>query len=480
MSRNRGGQPRTKYGSKENVRVDVNSPTRAQNRALDPAEVSDNGIFGGPFSPGLPPALAAVPDPEPRIFDYEYGVNTAISTRGSNPREMDFEDLRSLSQLYHWSAIAVQRLIDCLKVLEWSFVPVDPNTQKMYQGEIDEMTERFKMPDGVKPWFQWSAEAYREMLEIDALPLNLVKDRKQELLYLEVIQGDTIKPIITRRGRICGYAQIIHGYVRSELSTYTNDPEDEIADIFGLEEMLYIKEHPAVYSVYGRPAAELAVQIFNSAILEEDFRQKFFTDGTLPPGLVALAKDLPVKEIERYQRLFDKAMGGNSKRRQQLQFVPGGSDVKYIPLKAMIESTVFADYYRRIILACHGVNESFMGITNTTHRSEGARQQSVMDEQTIKPHAMVLEAYINLLVQSNKGYRKPYLKFQFNYATNQKDTAAKEQELGDAIDHDIVTPEYAAQQLYPESIVQEDRDNTPLPPDKYLPPQTPTKGGGAM
>jgi hypothetical protein len=178
---------------------------------------------GSMFPPGEPirPAAGIVPaDGAPRDFEYQVGYN--IGQRPRATEQTSFEALRNLAALYDGVQLCERVYFDLIGRLE---LKVQPREELLQEGE-DAKAPRWRnpaaiegfleCPDRVQDLRSWLVAFTRDILEIDAIGVYRRRTRNGSLYGLELVAGDTLKPLIEEHGRTPlppdpAYQQFVYG-----------------------------------------------------------------------------------------------------------------------------------------------------------------------------------------------------------------------------------------------------------------------------
>ncbi len=277
------------------------------------------------FGPLNPMAPVAPPEVMGRALDYNSGYNLEITPRPYEP--IKFSDLRNLAECYDIARLCIETRKDQMERLAWNIVPkVLPNGETA--AEVDDpriiaLTKFFTRPDGEHYWGTWLRMLLEDMLVIDAATLFKRKLRGGGLAALEVIDGATIKRVITDWGRTPAppapaYQQVLKGF---PAVNYTTD------------QMLYLPRNIRISKFYGYSPIEQIVMSVNIALRRQLFQLNYYTDGNMPEALVGTPDAWTVDQVTRMQNSFDGMLAGNLAARRRIKFIPGGVAKNFVALK---------------------------------------------------------------------------------------------------------------------------------------------------
>jgi len=280
---------------------------------------------GGVFAPGRPqPGVAGLAGPGgvPRQWAYAPGYNWSQRPRGTE--STSFEQLRNLAALYDGIQICERVYFDVLGRLE---LRVLPRANALDAGE-DAGAPRWReparrieafleSPDRAQDLRSWLVAFVRDLLELDAVAVYARPNRGGGLHALELVAGETIKPLLDDSGRAPrppapAYQQFLYGLPAGQ---YT------------LDEVDYLRETARTDSVYGLSRVERILLRVNQSLRKQDFDLARFTDGVAPLGLIEppAALNWTPEELETFERLFNGMLAGNDQLRVRARALPPGA-----------------------------------------------------------------------------------------------------------------------------------------------------------
>ena len=202
------------------TRRQVGAPAGAAPRTLPPqlppkhpaqaaTNLSSNLSDGSQFPPGEPllptPGLTSA-DGGPRQWSYPVGWNIGWRPRASE--QTTFEALRNLAALYDGIQLCERVYFDLLGRLELRVIPradlladgEDPRAPRWRDPALA-IEDFLGCPDRTQDLRSWLVAFVRDLLEIDAVAVYRRRDRAGRLYGLELVAGETIKPLLEAGGR---------------------------------------------------------------------------------------------------------------------------------------------------------------------------------------------------------------------------------------------------------------------------------------
>lgn len=423
-------------------------PSGASARAIPPAMTPyGNGgatsLGGGSqFSPGEPiipsPGVVA-PDDAPRQWPYQVGYNIAQRPRATE--QTSFEALRNLAALYDGIQLCERVYFDFLGRLE---ARVQPRAELLAGGE-DPRAPRWRdpaaaiegfleSPDRVQDLRSWLVAFVRDLLEIDAIAVYRRRTRGGSLFGLELVAGDSIKPLIEEHGRTPlppepAYQQFVWGVP---------------AGWYTLDEMDYLRETARTESVYGLSRVERIILRVNQALRKQKFDLARFTDGSTPLGIVAPPADMAwtPEQLRTFEQTFNGLLAGNDTERVRARVIPPGST--WESLQGDDPLVEFDRFLLNVTVAAFGLTMDELGFTETSNRSVGQTQEGVVYRRAIAPVAGLVAGYLTRVVRREFDAR---FTVTFGGFEEPEDFATRAEALARLIPTGAVSPSEAARIL---------------------------------
>lgn len=398
------------------------------------------------LTPGVPlqPYEGITPKQGPRQYSYPIGTNLTTNDRAYGNRDIpSFQQLRSLASLYDGIGLCDRVWLDYvaktkLKVSLHPQIAEEGASEKDYQKEISAILTFFEKPDRIHDLHSWLRIALTEQLHLDALPVYFHPTRAGGLYALEIVAGDTIKPLLDERGMQPqppwpAYQQYLYGGIPGGL--------------FTSEQMAYIVESPRADSVFGLSRVERIIMRVNQAIRKQAKDLARFTDGNIPAGFLGLPAGgdqvWTTDDITSYQTYFDKLLAGNDAMRSRIKVMPPGATYT-----ATDDASILTDFDRYLLncaVAAYGVTLEDLGFTETSNRSTGQAQENVTYRRAM---SVLFAMYAGLLTYVIRTwFRNPYLVASFGGFEEPEDLLSLSQAYGNFIDHAVISPSDVAEKM---------------------------------
>ncbi len=415
------------------------------------------GVFEGgsfvPMNPTLPyPIDPAMPSgrPMPRTSQYPVGYN--LPTAPGVTKLIPFQVLRSLADMYDVARLCIDRRKSMISGLGWDIVPKEDalqaqgksgrvNAQKAADTKSDtksvdkqlvkDIKDFFKQPNRIRGLYMrdWLSQAMEEVLVIDALSIYEHPSLGSkggwagtDIHSLEIIAGDTIKPLIDERGTRPlppnpAFQQYIYGVPRSEFIALLFDAHDDpaIQDLqrgfpiddpdaggstYRADQLAYLVSDPRAFTLYGFSSIEKIIININIALKRQQWHQAYFDDGDIPAMLLHVPDTWTMDQIQRYEAMWHAKLSGDVGWKHRAYAVPGTEKAEQ--LKPPIHNMDFDHYLAVITCAGMGIDPGEIGMASLLSSSIGAGMDDFIADrrqQTNLPIVALFENYFNSVIQ---------------------------------------------------------------------------------
>lgn len=413
--------------------------------------IDDDG-FMGPGQPTLP----SNPEEEPRLFEYQPGINL-ISMPRAGFGLTSFAGLRNLADSCKEVRLNIELIKREIRSLKWKIAPAkkpQEGLEILIEAEADAVTAFLDQPDGVHDFDQWINQLVEEVLVTDAATIWPEMDRSGKLLSLDLIDGTTIRPILDFRGRIAapplpGYIQVIHGMATSW---------------FSRDRLIYSPLNATVENPYGASPMEYMMLIINLAMRRDLFHMGYYTEGNIPEALVGAPSSWSYEQVKNWQTYWDALVTGNLKRQRKMHFMPmeaGRGSVPVYEFRRDDPNTTERDkWLMQVACWAFGNSPAEFGLTpgdGLGGKGFSSGMEAVQYRSMLGPLTQYIERRMNRIIANYMG--KPHLQFVW------EDMGPREDKLQQAQVDQI----YLASGVYSTSWVQE-REGVPV---EHRPEQAP-------
>ena len=418
----------------------------------------DEVFLSGAFGPGSP-ANATPIDPAyggmvlPRRWQYPVGYN--LPSAPGATKLIDFRVLEQLADVYDVLRRCIEVRKQEMATLRWEVLPKDQDLQKPgakrpaeVDGRIKAITAFLECPDPINgvDWADWIKVALEEIFVKDALSIfphpTWLPGRGvngSSLFALEILDGKTIKPLLDERGARPlppnpAYQQFIWGIPRSEMEAqFTSDGAplgDPNAKTFLAASGGNDSDQPALYyrpytrrtwTAYGFSNVEQIILNINLALKRQQFHTTFFTDGTVPAGIIGLPEDFAptAAMVREFEEGWNQLLSGDPTWKHKIKVLPGAG--KFEQLKPSYFGTQEVDFDRWLaLLTCMGMDVTTMEIgmgpgsnSGLGGKGYGDAEENVTERKSLRPLMEFFSAFFNQILAT--WFRSPDLELRFLY-----------------------------------------------------------------
>lgn len=221
---------------------------------------------------------------------------------------------------------------------------------------------------------------------------------------------------------------------------------------FGTREVVYMELNPRTDRIYGYSPVEMLADIVLTLVYGSKYNLDFYLNNNTPEGIVEMlgAKQEDINSMSA--RLAGLVRSESDvfgiKRRQNFRIAVTPNPVKFTPFQMKpIDMQILEQqkWFYKIVLACFGVNENEMGITEDSNKSTGQVQNIIHKRKALKPFYDLLAHYITTQILAEFEELKGY---EFRWKEYDLDEDIKKHALYEAqIRMGIKTSEMVAKEL---------------------------------
>jgi Phage portal protein len=378
---------------------DVNAP-RGDIAQFAPTFQPGSGVF----SPNYP--IVPTDRMRPRAWNYPYSWNTNYRPRSWEP--IGFDTLRALADNHDITRLAIETRKDQIGALEWSIKPRDPKKAAAdADSRIETLTAFWRKPDGIAPFSMWVRTLLEDVLVLDAPAIEVRINRVGEIIGLDILSGETIKPLLDETGRrprppAPAYEQVIHGrpWVLLEDGTRADPGEGQVTNQFNDGQLIYFPRNPRSNRGYGFAPVEQIFTTINIGLRRQSSQLLHFTAGNVPPGMLNSPLDWTTAQIAEYQDWFDSVLAGNLANRAKIMIGPPGA--KYQPFTEPPTKDVFDEWLARVV--CYAFSLPPSWAVGQVNRATAQTSQETALEEGQAPLMLWLKLLIDDVIQSRMGH----------------------------------------------------------------------------
>lgn len=363
-------------------------------------DVDEGGNFFSPFQPVWP--FGAPNVNIPREWDYPVGYNLNFI----QPRMELMSMLRGMARTWGVLATIISSRMDQLMTVPWTIQ--DRNNPRKVSGSVKEMREFFRRPDRKLSYSQWSRKLLYDLLELDAPTIYFARNRLGKPLAAEVLNGQTIFPLIDDAGRrpdsIIEIDDDGLSYLRRQPAFQQIIKGLPMVDL-DESELMYVpmRVRPDM-PMFGYPATEQILVEASEAIRKTFYQLNFWAEGTIPDLVVTVPDTWSPRQIAMFQAHFDSFLSGNTNLKSKVRFLPGG--MKPFDIKNSSGESLWSQRDETLIrLACYAFSVSPTPFIKQLNRSTAqASQKSSVEEGLFPLMSYWKDDIIDPIIQERHGY----------------------------------------------------------------------------
>lgn len=328
---------------------------------------------------------------EGRQWDYPVGYNLRLVPKDSEG--ITFAQLRQLADGYDILRLLIERRKDQMVQMRWDIKAIDPDQKVEDDPRVQELRDFFKVPDGRVTWQTWLRMLLEDMLVCDnaAVYPRFDNGPGKPPSKLELICGDTIKPIIDATGRTpappdVAYQQILKGIPAADYSA---------------DALVYCPRNRRTNKVYGYGYVEQVLMTVNIALRRQISQLQYFTEGSVPNLLISAPKEWNPDQIAKFNKWFQEKLAGDTGARRQATFIPDGS--KPFDTKDAVLKDMFDEWLVRVV--CFAFSVSPQPFVKETNRATAETAKEAATEEGLIPIMQWVKDVMDLLIWKYWGYR---------------------------------------------------------------------------
>jgi hypothetical protein len=321
-----------------------------------PRNPGDGNIFG-PSSPFRPEPLDPPRDDgrsDPRYREYPVAWNLELLPTPHIP----FKTLRDASNNIDLVRRCIEKRKKEIASRDWSFSvapwavnqasamspgtptqDIEARLMKEYADDIARANAFWQMPGRNQDlqWADWVYAALEEYLVVDAVVVYPQKTYGGDLLSLDLVMGETIKPLLDERGGkprwpYPAYQQVLYGFPRGEYTATTQIlPTGDVtmSGAYLRDQLYYIRRCSRIGSPYGMSAVEQALISARLYLKRQGWMLSEYDDGTVPQAWIesVLSQgdiDMDAAQRRMWEDALNDELSGNTAARHRLKVMPPG------------------------------------------------------------------------------------------------------------------------------------------------------------
>lgn len=328
-----------------------------------------------------------------RQFDYQPSINIVYTPKTNEG--ITYAELRSFAENLPILRTVIETKKDLLCTLPFNIVPVDKSKKTNRNCKV--VYDFLRNPDRENSWERWLRAILEDLLVVDAPTVWLQRTNNNALYAARLIDGTTIKRLITSSARTPeapspAYQQVLKGM---PVVDYTAD------------ELIYLPRNLRTHKLYGYSPVEQIITIVDMGLRRQLSQVARFTHGTIPDALIKCPVDWNPDQIKQMQDLFDAMLSGNLQQQRKATFIPGGTDI--IDTKDILLKDEFDEWLAKII--CFAFSISPHAFIKMMNRASAEDLSSSSWESGILPTMQWVKSFIDKII--NVGFGLTDVEFQW-------------------------------------------------------------------
>ena len=425
--------------------------------------IDEAQFLAGGFNPSVPAAPSAL-DPAtqgtviPRRWQYPVGYN--LPSGPGSTKLVDFKTLRNLADVYDVLRRCLEIRKEEIAEIGWEITSREPGDTPD-KDDLKVLTAFFERPDPIRGWYwdDWIKAALEEVFVVDALSVypHQTWGRGKgalgsDLFALEVLAGDTIKPLVDIRGARPmppnpAYQQFLYGIPRTELAAdvqaaqqgqpraLADTAQNAIQARFTASELYYRPYHPRAWTLYGFSNVEQIIININLALKRQQWHTSYFTDGAIPALILHAPEEWDARQIREYEEGWNSLLASDMGWKQRAKVAPGLKGVDLLKPALDVHDMSFDEWLARVTcLGCDVMPGEIglepKGVIGGAGQVEGEERATY--RKSLRPVLSWLRVLLNEVLRV--WFQRPDLQFRFVFgeAENRLQRAQEDQLLIDA------------------------------------------------
>ncbi len=386
------------------------------------------------FGPLQPLAPVAPPETAGRQFDYQTGYN--LTSRPRSGELVGFAQMRALADGYDLMRLLIEGRKDQLAKMAWTIklkdkVDTPINESDKPDARCELIAQFLEYPDKEHNWDTWLRMLIEDLLVLDAPTIYPRLTRGGDLYALELIDGATIKRVLSDDGRTpqppeVAYQQILKGVPASD---YTR------------EELIYVPRNPRTHKVYGYSPVEQVITTVNIALRRQVHQLGYYTHGSTPDLVFSVPETWSAPQIKQFEEYWNSILSGELGERRKTRFVPHGVTPFDTKDKALKDE--FDEWIARVM--CYAFSVSPQPFIKEMNRATAQTGLDSAMAEGLAPLMTWVKSTMDLIIQLKFGFKD--IEFIWKEA---KSIKPKDQADIDAIylDRQVVDPDEIRAERY--------------------------------
>lgn len=359
----------------------------------------DDNLFPNPLQPITP---MGPPGAEPLGFPMDWGINQIFTPRAQSAYSAT--QLRLLAT-YPLARMCIDNTKDILTRIPWKIqlrqLPAETSKENAARGKDDAdlkyLQKFFDRPNPEQDWDQFIRPILDDMLVIDAAAIFMGRAiGTGNIVELRWVEGASITRVVEQHGWTPpppnpAYQQLWQGYPRIDLTT----------DQLCYRPRNIVPRGSQDSFLYGMSPVETVAEEIKIGQARLQFIYDFYSQGTIPGGIIFAPVDTPPTKIKEAQDWLDSDLAGRLAVKRRLQILQGfqrDGDKEQIvfPNEPDLASAYDDTHSRRI---CFAFGTSPERLTKAMNRSSSQAVREAAEEEGILPFLRWLKGTMDYIIQ---------------------------------------------------------------------------------
>lgn len=301
--------------------------------------------------------LMATPTKKREVFimdtPYKYQLNHA-SPRRKPDSLLDITTCRAFADRYDPLRTVIEHIKDEVCSVPIIVQPKDPNTdvqasqKRMYEAQQCFYDEGLIGGVGTR-LDEFQRSFLEDVIVTGSMVAYIERDGNDQIKSVYELDSATIKP------RVDAF-----GFADNE-NAYEQWIEGRIVRGFKADELIYYGIHKRSWSPYHMSSIELLCVAIITGMKVDEWNREWLISGDTPSDMMALPADWTPDQIEQFVDFWKTVLGGNTKERNKMRFVPSGSERVRGNTRKDQEFSIFEKWLCTRICTFFGVHPSELG-----------------------------------------------------------------------------------------------------------------------
>lgn len=331
---------------------------------------------------------------EPKAWGLDPWATILQEGRGV-ARPFNSAALRNLAQS-EWARMCIETVINDVTSIDWHITGREKG-DKPSAKDVQDATQFLNDANENQTTLRQMLEMIlADMLEIGDGVMVKTLDGRGRLSQLGAYDAETFFVSPDVHGIVRDYYQ----YPRSSATGTIINPRSTNSAPFGdpihfpAEEIAWFAKSPRAYRHYGLGPVETLSQRLQLLLITVNQETLYFKEGSIPPGLLALDKDMTTEQYEEFRAMWAAEVKGKPHKMPMVR-----AQAQYIPFGYNYQQLQFLDrqvWYQKLTCAVFGVPPAYLGLAaETTNRATDVSQTANYKRKTVRPLLDSLEGIIN-------------------------------------------------------------------------------------